>query len=169
MTYDDLPHLMRWGSDPDFRHYQWAQKPGVFAERNARAWIERMSRPGESACWVIEQEGRPIGFANYRDFHPKGKSAEVGIGIGEPDLWGKHLGRDALETLVRYLFDELGLHRVEANIQPGNARSIALARRAGFTREGFSPRYLFLDGAWRDHERWALLADARGAETEMTL
>ena len=58
MTYDDLPHLMRWGSDPDFRHYQWAQKPGVFAERNARAWIERMSRPGESACWVIEQEGR---------------------------------------------------------------------------------------------------------------
>ena len=106
MTDDDAPHLMRWGSDPSFRHYQWGQKPGRFEEKNARAWIERMSREGDSACWVIVHAGQPIGFANYRDFHPKGKSAEIGIGIGEPELWGKHLGRDALETLVNNKFGE---------------------------------------------------------------
>ena len=36
MTYDDVPDLMRWGSDPDFRQYQWGQKPGAFEEKNAR-------------------------------------------------------------------------------------------------------------------------------------
>jgi len=136
MSYDDLPHLMRWGSDPDFRHYQWAQKPGAFGEKNARAWIERMSRPGDSACWVIEHDGRPIGFANYRDFHPKGKSAEVGIGIGEPDLWGKHLGRDALEALVRYLFDQLDLHRIGLSVVGFNDRAISMYKAVGFEVEG---------------------------------
>jgi len=136
MTYDDVPHLVRWGSDPEFRHYQWGQKPGTFEEKNARAWIERMSRPGDSACWVIEHDGRPIGFANYRDFHPKGKSAEVGIGIGEPDLWGKHLGRDALETLVRYLFSGLGLHRVGLSVVAFNDRAISMYKAVGFEVEG---------------------------------
>jgi ribosomal-protein-alanine N-acetyltransferase len=66
---------------------------------------------------------------------------------------------DALRAAVGYAFNELGLHRLEANIQPDNLASIALVRRVGFKQEGFSPRYLRIDGEWRDHERWALLAD----------
>ncbi len=82
---------------------------------------------------------------------------------GYAGFGGRGLMTQALREAVRYAFEEVGLHRVEASIQPGNARSIALVRRAGFTQEGFSPKLLFIDGAWRDHEHWAILADAPSA------
>ena len=65
--------------------------------------------------------------------------------------------RQGLRLVIRHAFRKLGLHRLEANIQPGNAASIALVRSCGFSKEGFSPAYLKIGGRWRDHERWALV------------
>jgi ribosomal-protein-alanine N-acetyltransferase len=64
-----------------------------------------------------------------------------------------------LALVLDRAFNELGFHRLEANVQPGNLASAALVARLGFRKEGFSPRYLFIDGAWRDHDRWAILAE----------
>ena len=66
---------------------------------------------------------------------------------------------EALRLVLKYSFEKLGLHRLEANIQPLNRASIALVKRAGFVREGFSRRYLKICGRWRDHERWAIIVE----------
>jgi ribosomal-protein-alanine N-acetyltransferase len=87
------------------------------------------------------------------------QSAYLGY-YGMAQFGGKGLMTEALRTAIAFAFDELGLHRLEANIQPGNAASIALVRRLGFRQEGYSERYLKINGEWRDHERWALLKDA---------
>jgi ribosomal-protein-alanine N-acetyltransferase len=76
---------------------------------------------------------------------------------------GQGYMREAMLQTVDHAFGSLGLHRIEANIQPANQASIALARAAGFRLEGFSPRYLLIGGQWRDHERYAITADDRGA------
>ena len=82
----------------------------------------------------------------------------MGYYIGAP-FAGRGYMTEAIRLMLRYAFRDLKLHRIEANIQPENVASIALVRRAGFRREGYSPRYLKISGRWRDHERWAILAE----------
>lgn len=72
---------------------------------------------------------------------------------------GQGLMREGARLFLDFAFRGLKLHRVEANIQPENLRSVSLVRALGFRQEGFSPRYLKIAGRWRDHERWALLAE----------
>jgi RimJ/RimL family protein N-acetyltransferase len=136
MTHADAPHAVRWANDAEFAWFQWGRKPGRFPDdAAARNWMDVIAEH-RGVMFVIEYEGRPIGQVNYRDLQPKGKSAEVGIGIGEPALWGKGLGREALGLLVRHLVDDLGVHRVSLSVLSYNDRAIASYKAAGFEVEG---------------------------------
>jgi len=92
-------------------------------------------------------------------FYGNFRSAYLGYYAGARFM-GQGYMSDGLRLVFRHAFGALGLHRLEANIQPENRASIRLVRRAGFRREGFSRRYLKIGGRWRDHERWAITAEA---------
>ena len=85
-------------------------------------------------------------------------NAYLGYFIGEK-FGGQGFMTEAIELILRYAFKNLKLHRIEANVQPVNLASIAVLRKNGFTKEGFSRRYLKIGKKWRDHERWAIIKE----------
>ena len=86
------------------------------------------------------------------------QSAYLGYQIGAEFARQGYM-TEAIALMLRYAFLNLKLHRLEANIQLGNVPSLAVVKRAGFVKEGYSRRYLKICGRWRDHERWAILAE----------
>lgn len=86
------------------------------------------------------------------------RSANLGF-YGFAPLNTRGLIREGVIAAMQHAFRELKLHRLEANVQPGNVRSIALIRGLGFAKEGYARRFMKVAGRWRDHERWAILVD----------
>jgi len=89
------------------------------------------------------------------------QSASLGYWLGRSQL-GRGYMTDAVRALVGFGFGALRLHRLEAATQPANAPSIRVLERNGFVREGYARQYLRIDGVWRDHIFFGLVAPADG-------
>lgn len=72
---------------------------------------------------------------------------------------GKGYGTEAVRNATQFAFSEFDLHRIEANVMTDNLPSISLLERSGFIKEGFSKKYLKINGKWEDHFRYAVLSD----------
>jgi [ribosomal protein S5]-alanine N-acetyltransferase len=133
-------------------HAPWVKSP-CDAEAFA-AYLARFTPP-QHWGFVLTRGADLVGAVNLTHVIQGGfQSGYLGY-FAFAGFEGQGLMTQGLQAVVRLAFGELGLHRVEANIQPGNLASIALAKACGFKREGYSPRYLKIAGRWRDHERWA--------------
>ena len=139
-------------------HRPWVYMPET-PERYV-AYLARVQDPRyEPFIACRAEDGAIVGFLNLSEIVRGGfKNAFLGYG-GVAAYAGQGYMTEAMRLLLREAFTRLELHRIEANIQPGNKPSIALAKRCGFELEGFSPRYLKVGGRWRDHERWAIRAE----------
>jgi ribosomal-protein-alanine N-acetyltransferase len=123
------------------------------------------AKAGRALCLCLSAKDDPervIGMANLRNI-VRGAllSAHLGYSLA-PDAVGHGYMTEAVRRVVVIAFNELGLHRVEANVMPSNARSLAVVERCGFEREGFSPRLLRINGRWEDHIRFARINDGMG-------
>jgi ribosomal-protein-alanine N-acetyltransferase len=139
-------------------HRPWASAP-TDPERFS-AYVADARRDDFEAMLVCRLEDDTIvGFFNLsRIAQGDLQSAYIGYAVGQRYARQGYM-REAIELVLRVAFEELRLEAVEANIQPGNHASIALAEGAGFRRDNCPPRYLKIGGLWRDHERWAIFAD----------
>jgi [ribosomal protein S5]-alanine N-acetyltransferase len=151
--YDELTSLTRRSAD---LHRPWVPQrestPDAFAEYLAR--LELPTHEGFVIC--LTATGRIVGSVNINNI-VRGTLQSGTLGyVAYASTTGRGYMTEGLGLVVRYAFEELGLHRLEANIQPGNTRSSALVARLGFRHEGHSPAFQFIGGEWRDHDRWAI-------------
>ena len=148
-------------------HAAWVLAPATAVAY--RRYMERLQRPTHAGYLVLDRAPAAlVGVINVSEI-VRGALASgyLGYYAFSPHA-GRGLMREGLALVLDEAFRRLGLHRLEANIQPGNRASRRLVRGLGFRREGFSPRYLRIAGRWRDHERWAILReDWRGARTAL--
>lgn len=141
-------------------HHPWLFPPTE--EEAYAAYAGRLLESPDKEGFLVGERaagGAIAGFVNINNI--VGGAFRCGaLGYGAfAHAAGRGVMSEALGLVLRYAFGPLGLHRLEANVQPANAGSIALVRRAGFRLEGFSPDFLHIDGAWRGHERWAITSE----------
>lgn len=139
-------------------HGSWLAAPSD--DHAYGAYLDRLATPGHYGFVVRElTTQRLAGVVNLNNVILGALRSGALAYYALEGSQGRGLLTEAVALVVDHAFDVLGLHRVEANVQPGNHRSQQLVRRLGFRLEGFSPAYLFIDGDWRDHDRFALTAE----------
>jgi ribosomal-protein-alanine N-acetyltransferase len=123
-------------------------------------YLARARQPNHALFLICRSEDAAIAGAIHLNeiIRRSFQNAFVGYFIGAPFARRGYM-TEALNLVVAHAFRHLKLHRLEANVQPGNKASRRLVERAGFRLEGYSPRFLKIGGRWRDHERWAITVE----------
>jgi [ribosomal protein S5]-alanine N-acetyltransferase len=136
-------------------HHPWYTMPTT--PREFGIYLTRFSQATAEGLLVRVRDGGALAGVITIDSIVRGRfqSASLSYAAFAPSA-GRGYMSEGLGLVLRYAFQQLRLHRLEASIQPDNQASLRLVQRHGFRREGYSPDMLFIDGAWRDHERWAI-------------
>ncbi len=156
---DDWQELLCLNQTSYPLHFPWVAPP--MTELDCKSYIQRCQGEDYAGLLICQSSIEPkiIGVVNLSQiFYGGFQNAYLGY-YANAKFAGRGLMSTGIRLAINYAFNSINLHRIEANIQPENIRSIELVKRLGFIKEGFSQRYLYLNGAWRDHERWALTVE----------
>lgn len=138
-------------------HKPWVKPPLNRAEFHA--YLQHYQAVNQKSYLLCDEMRNIMGVFNLNEII-RGSFQNAFLGFyAVAEYAGKGYMKQGLNLLIEKAFGELNLHRLEANIQPDNLRSIGLVRQCGFLKEGFSPKYLFIESKWRDHERWAITSE----------
>lgn len=150
---DEEKFILTMQESVDF-HYPWTIAPS--SPEQFQDYVMRYKQANNKSYLVVNQFGEIIGVYNLSEIvRGSFQSAYLGYYAVKKHAAKGYMSQ-GLKLLLYKIFTELALHRVEANIQPNNLNSINLVKHNGFIKEGYSPRYLCINGEWCDHERWAI-------------
>lgn len=152
--------LARWeGRQPTLPPATWEERHSPAAFAAMLRVMRRESRAGRSLPFAVLLNGSLAGQVTVSNVvRGAFQSASVGYWVDHAAA-GRGVMPTALALVVDHCFTAVGLHRIEANIRPENGPSLRVMRKLGFREEGLHPRFLYIDGGWRDHLCFALTAE----------
>ncbi|KAF0823121.1 GNAT family N-acetyltransferase [Cytobacillus firmus] len=121
-------------------------------------WYKSIYTNGTGIRWgiTLKDSGKVIGSCGFLNRNPKHYRSEVGYELSR-EHWGKGIANEALERVLKFGFEHLGLERIEALIEPKNLSSQKLVERQGFTREGLLRHYEYTNGKFDDLYMYSIL------------
>ncbi|MFF0291613.1 GNAT family N-acetyltransferase [Streptomyces sp. NPDC005262] len=134
-----------------------------------KSYLERSGQPSHEGLVIcLRGSGAIVGGVNINNI-ARGTLQSGTLGYTSyASTTGRGYMTEGLGLVVQFAFGPLALHRLEANIQPDNTSSLNLVRRLGFQREGYSTAFQYVNGEWRDHERWAITAEMARTAGQLT-
>ncbi len=150
MTYEDTDLIVSWRNQETVRRNFIYQE--LFTRESHENWIHTMVETGKVVQMVIceTEGGRPVGSVYLRDIDRRHNKAEYGIFIGGEKARGKGYGTMAARLMIRYAFEEMGLHRLFLRAFADNAQAIRSYEKAGFKKEAYLREDVCIDGHYRD-------------------
>jgi ribosomal-protein-alanine N-acetyltransferase len=130
--------------------------PNSFDIKGQSRGLLRQYDEQQGIPFVIELDGQLVGQLNVANIlYGSVSSAVIGYWIA-PEAAGRGVMTPAVALVSDYLFNIVGLHRVEINIRPENLASLRIVEKLGFRFEGLKERYIHINGDWRDHYIFAI-------------
>ncbi|MYS87893.1 GNAT family N-acetyltransferase [Embleya scabrispora] len=163
--YDELTALARESAEM-LRRWVGARENTVEGFESYLGRIQQPTHEGFVIC--LRDAGTIVGGVNINNI-VRGALQSGTLGYTSyASTTGRGYMTEGLGLVVQLAFGPLELHRLEANIQPDNTPSLNLVKRLGFRREGYSTAFQYIDGEWRDHERWAITAEMTRTAAQLT-
>ncbi|MFN2190091.1 MAG: GNAT family N-acetyltransferase [Candidatus Promineifilaceae bacterium] len=156
---EDLPTFAAWYEDAGFSRMLDAVPAMPKSVEKWGKWLEESEDSSNMYVFGIRlvDGGKLIGFAELDGILWTHRNCWIGLGIGEPENWGKGLGTETMNLLLKFAFHELNLHRVQLSVFSYNERAITLYEQLGFTKEGSFREHLERDGERYDMHLYGLL------------
>ena len=143
--------LVRWDATPPPGH---DVEPTTFRTLVRR--MRRQAREGTTYPFAIEVDGRFVGQVTVNNIvRGSAQFGSIGYWIDQ-DHAGRGIVPRAVALVIDHCFTAAGLHRVEIAIRPENSNSLRVVEKLGLAEYGYAPRFLHIDGDWRDHRLYAI-------------
>ena len=159
MEMEDCELVKDMFNDPEIENtvVGWAFPLSLFSQKK---WLELHYNDQNACRFVVDtKEDGPVGILALTDIDWKNRRAVIGGKLASEDNRFRGYGTDAVMAIMRYAFDELGFHRLDACRLAMNQASAGLLAKCGFVEEGVKREYIYKGGEYRDLVEVSILAD----------